>query len=149
MPGPKDHCPLAGFMWYPWLWSCWCSIPKQMYQHRLPWIQRGQVPTHTKHINIHLHLALLSEYKVIIDSTGIGVFCICYKAGKGMRVSSRSLIKKRKRLLNSTRRCWGDVPSGKWWVNIVGFSHMWFYTVFMLSCNTWIFNYTYKILKGN
>lgn len=47
-----------------------------MYQHRLPWIQRGQEPTHTKHINIHLHLALLSEYKVIIDSTGIGVFCM-------------------------------------------------------------------------
>lgn len=41
-----------------------------------------------------------------------------------MRVSSRSPMKKRKLVLNSTRRFWGDVPSVKWWVNIAGLSYM-------------------------
>lgn len=79
-------------------------------------------------------------------------FCTCKKAGKCMGMSCKSPEKKKissSFLLTSTRRCLGAVSSGERWVNIIGLSYVWFYTVFMHNCNTWIFNYKSKTLKGN
>lgn len=79
-------------------------------------------------------------------------FCTCKKAGKCMGMSCKSPEKKKissSFLLISTRRCLGAVSSGERWVNIIGLSYVWFYTVFMHNCNTWIFNYKSKTLKGN